>query len=137
MKLLAFIMSVVILSGCAAIPLSFEQCNATQFATAMEHEQCLLAASTYAQEQYEAADKRNIRRDKLIVFLNNCDASVTNIVFEKQHRRSALPNKRQMRKAKTQYGVAYTHDNVSQHARIIDFACVRTRAILRSIKRGL
>ena len=45
-----------VLSGCAT-PLTHDQCNATKFPTAHEHEECLRAAADYEQEQHERQDK--------------------------------------------------------------------------------
>jgi hypothetical protein len=50
-------LAALILSGCATVPLSHDQCNATKFPTAHEHEQCLRAATDYEQEQHEREDR--------------------------------------------------------------------------------
>ncbi|KKK97124.1 hypothetical protein LCGC14_2655880 [marine sediment metagenome] len=87
--------------GCASIPLTHDQCNATKYATAHEHGQCLLAASKYREEQYEREDRRLVRRDKLIQFLNACDADKRLVVVEMRTiGRSVLPDKRRMSKDK-------------------------------------
>ena len=125
MKILAFITSALILSGCAAIPFTHDQCNATKFPTAMEHEQCLLAASKYEQAQYEQENSRLIRRDKLIIWLNACDVRKDLIVLEVLHvGRTSLPNQRAKEKSRERYGYAYTHMNVSRKARRNDFMCI-------------
>ncbi|KKL81958.1 hypothetical protein LCGC14_1989580, partial [marine sediment metagenome] len=72
-----------------------------------------------------------------IVFLNSCDASVKLSIMETIHLRSVLPNKQQMRKARQEYGYAYTHDNVSQKARRTDFQCIDVGALMRQLERGL
>ena len=118
--------------GCASIPLTYDQCNATQYVTALEHEQCLLAASKYKEEQYEREDKRLVRRDKLIAFLNACDAAPGLVILEKRSvGRSVLPNSRQQANARKEYGYPYTHNNVSSRANKIDLLCVDVREMFR------
>ena len=135
MKQLLIIITLALLAGCAGIPLTHDQCNATKFPTAMEHEQCLRATSDYEQKQYEKEDKRIIRRDKLIVFLNDCDASPRLELLEKRYLRSVLPSKNQIRKARREHGRPYTHDNVSPRARRIDFLCIDVSDFMRQMER--
>ena len=117
--------------GCASIPLTHDQCNATKYVTAHEHGQCLLAASKYKEEEHEREDRRLVRRDKLIVFLNACDADPRLVVVEMRSiGRSVLPNKRRMSDAKKEYGYPYTHSNVSKRAMRSDVKCMDPRDIL-------
>ena len=81
-------------------------------------------ASKVAQLEYEAEDKRIIKRNKLIVFLNVCDASPDHIIMEIVHLHTQLPNSLQKRRSKQKFGYAYTHDNVGRHARRTDFKCI-------------
>jgi hypothetical protein len=120
--LLALLMGLL---GCAGIPLSKDECNATLFPTAHEHELCLKAASDYEIEQDELADKRLVKRDKLIMFLNGCDADNQLILAEikRGSSRSCLPSDRAKRKAMREYGYKYTHGNVCPRAQKIDFQC--------------
>ena len=134
MRQLLIIITFALLLGCAGVPLTHDQCNATKFPTAMEHEQCLRAASEYEQEQHEKEDRRLIKRDKLIVFLNACDASPNLVLGEKQHMRSRLPNDREIMRARREYGYPYTHDNVHRHAIRQDFVCVNPRDIVQQIE---
>jgi len=91
----------------------------------MEHENCLRAAAKYEEEQHEKEDRRLIKRDELIIFLNNCDSSSELILVEiRRGGRSVLPNKRQRREAMREYGVKFTHENVHKHARIHEFGCM-------------
>ena len=120
--LLALLMGLL---GCAGIPLSKEECNSALSPTAHEHELCLKAASDYEIEQDELADKRLIRRDKLIIFLNACDADTRLILVEVKSgsSRSCLPNNREKRRAIREYGYKYTHYNVCRKGRKSDFQC--------------
>ncbi len=119
--LLALLMGLL---GCASIPLSKEECNSTLSPTAHEHELCLKAASDYEIEQDEKEDKRLIKRDKLIIFLNACDADDGLVLVEiKQSGRSCLPNARAKRVAVREYGYKYTHYNVCRNAHRADFRC--------------
>jgi len=119
--------------GCAAIPLTHDQCNATKYATAAEHEQCLRAAAEYEQEQHEREDRRLIKRDKLIIFLNACDRSDDLVVFERIYMRSCLPTQRQKNDAMEEYGYKYTHDNVLQCANRLQVQCVDPADIMRAL----
>ena len=132
MKILLSILllSVAGVVGCANIPLSYDECNANLYSTAMETQMCLNAAAKYKQEQYDKEDRRIVRRDKLIVFLNACDALPYLIVVEFRHSsRSLLPNSRKQRIARREYGYPYTHSNVHRHARLHDFKCDNPRDI--------
>ena len=134
MKILS-ILSILLLGGfaivgCANIPSTYAQCYDTHFATPMEAEICLQNAAKYKQEQYDKADRRLVRRDKLIVFLNACDAIPYLVVVEIRHTgRSLLPTSRKQRVARREYGYPYTHDNVHRNARLYDFKCVNPRDI--------
>ncbi len=124
---LAFCFAVVVLlvGGCGSIPLTKDECNGATFPTAHEHELCLKAAKDYEQEQYEKEDRRIKRRDKLIVFLNGCDALPNAMIFETiKMGRSKLPNGRERQKALKKYGYKYTHGNVDRRALRSDFDCV-------------
>ena len=129
--LLALLMGLL---GCAGIPLSKDECNATLFPTAHEHELCLKAAADYEQAEHEREDKRLIRRDKLIAFLNACDANDGLVIIEKRRiGRTCLPSKRTQRKAKREYGYKYTHDNVCRHGHRADFLCMNPRDLFRQL----
>jgi len=89
--LVVCIFAVLLLVGCASIPLSHDQCNATKYETAMEHEQCLLAATKYDEEEYARNDARNIRREEVVNFILSCQADPERMLvtyklsrFEKQ-----------------------------------------------------
>ena len=123
--------------GCANIPFSVDQCNATLYETAMEANQCLNAAASYEQEQYDREDKLTLKRDKLVVFLNNCDAAVDLVIVEYiKFGRSKLPSKRDQSKAKQEYGYKYTHDNLHRNARRSDFVCMNPSDVLRQLGLG-
>ena len=132
--LLALLMGLL---GCASIPpLSKDECNATLFPTAHEHELCLKAASDYETEQYELVDKHAIKRDELIIFLNACDADDKLVLVEiKRSSRSCLPNSRKKRIATREYGYKYTHDNVCRKGRMSDFQCWDRYAFVEFMKR--
>ena len=96
----------------------------------MEAELCLQNAAKYKQEQYDRADRRIVRRDELIIFLNACDAEPRLVLVEFHHiGRSPLPTQRQKRIAHQDYGYPYTHDNVDRKAMRNDFKCVNPRDI--------
>ncbi len=100
-------------SGCASTPLT-------------EAEQIQL--------QHEKEDRRLVRRDKLILFLNACDAHQSLVLVEKiTVGRSTLPNSRQKAKARREYGYPYTHDNVSRWARRGDILCMDPRDVFRQL----
>ena len=137
-KILALWSTLLLLGlvGCASVPLSLDQCNATRFGTAMEHEACLSAAEDHRQLQHELEDKKNIKRDELIVFLNACDRSTSHILVETiKAGRSLLPSTFQGMKAFRELGYRYTHENVSQRARIHDFQCVTAQELKDSLER--
>ena len=134
-SLIVFILIMLGLFGCAGVPLSHDQCNATLFPTAHEHEACLKAAKDYEQAEHEKADKRLVARDRLIIFLNGCDADGRFVVMEKRSGRSKLPNSRQQAKAKREYGRPYTHDNVHPQAKSWDFQCWDRWALAEAIRR--
>jgi hypothetical protein len=121
--------------GCSGTPrITHDQCNATKFPTAHEHEQCLLAASKYEQEKHEREDKRLIRRDKLIQHLNACHAHPTYVVMEvKRGGRGCLPNKREKQRAVREHGYPYTHENVRKCANNINSVCVDPSEVLRQL----
>jgi len=122
--------------GCASIPLSHDQCNATKFQTAMEHEACLKGAEDYVQEQFAAADRRIVKRDKIIAFLNACSASSDHVIVETiRSGRSALPTQNEQRKAKREYGYAYTHENVGKYASLHNFQCATPDDIKDALRR--
>jgi hypothetical protein len=100
----------------------------------MEHEQCLRAAEDYVQEQYVKEDRRIQKRDKLIAYLNACDAASALAVVEIiRSGRSQLPNKNEMKKARLEYGYPYTHGNVKKHASLHSITCLDPADIFRSL----
>ena len=122
--------------GCASIPLSHDQCNATKFSTALEHEACLKGAEDYVQEQYAAEDRRIMKRDKVIAFLNACSASDDHVIVETiRSGRSVLPSSNEQRKAKREYGYPYTHDNVGKYASLHNFQCATPADIKDALRR--
>lgn len=124
------------LLGCANIPLSHDQCNATLFPTALEHEACLKAAADYEQAEHEREDRLLIRRDKIIIFLNACDRDPRLVIVEIiKSGRGCLPNDRMKRQAMREYGYKYTHDNVCPRAFPQDFQCWDRRALAAAIRR--
>ena len=133
--LLALLMGLL---GCAAIPpLTHDQCNATLFPTAHEHEACLKAAGDYEQAEHEREDRRLIRRDEIIMFLNGCD-SYSNLVIVEVIRgssRRCLPSDREKLKALKEYGYKYTHENVCPRAFQQDFQCWDRRTLAEAIRR--
>ena len=134
-KLILFTLLLLGGVGCASIPFSVDQCNATLFNTAHEHEQCLNRAEDYVQEQYAAEDRRIQRRDKLIAYLNACDSSSDLVIVETiRSGRSKLPNKRERQIAVREYGYKFTHDNVDRHARLHDFQCATPDQIKEALR---
>ena len=132
--LLALLMGLL---GCASIPMTNDQCNATKFPTAHEHELCLKAASDYQIEQDEKEDKRLVKRDKLIIFLNACDANDKLILVEIiRIGRSCLPSKLKQRIAMRKYGYKYTHGNVCPRGHKADFQCWDQRDFINAMKRA-
>ena len=86
------------------------------------------------QLQHEKEDKRLVRRDELIQYLNACDAHPSFIVVEViKSGRSTLPNSRQKLKAKREFGYPYTHENVSRWARRSSIFCADPQTILRQL----
>lgn len=131
-----FCVFIVMLVGCAEVPLLHDQCNATKFQTAHEHEQCLKLADDYQEYLDEKEDKRLVRRDKLIAFLNSCHASEEYVLIEKRHGRGNLPTKREQHK-RTRAGLpVFTHDNVRRHAQLGDYGCMRPQDIKEQIERS-
>ena len=113
LPLVVFLAIGVSTSGCASTPLT-------------EAEQIQL--------QHEKEDRRLVRRDKLIDYLNACDAHPSLVIVEViKSGRSTLPNDRQKTKAMREYGYKYTHDNVSRWAHRSDLLCMYPRDILRQL----
>jgi len=137
MKILVLLSAFLLLGvvGCAGIPLSHDQCNATKFSTAMEHEACLKGAEDWVQEQYAREDRRIQKRDKLIAFLNACDRADGLVILETiRSGRSKLPRDGERRKAMKELGYKFTHDNVDRHARKHDFQCVEPKSIFEALR---
>ncbi len=134
--LLALLMGLL---GCAAIPpLTHDQCNATKFPTAHEHEACLKAAGDYEQAEHEREDRRLIKRDEIIImFLNACDADPRLVIVEviRGSSRRCLPSSREKRKAMKEYGYKYTHENVCSRAFSQDFQCWDRYTLAEAIRR--
>jgi len=136
MKYYRILLSALILSGCAVVPLSHDQCNATKFPTAHEHEQCLLAATKYEEELNAQADRRLIRMDKQVAALNTCDLSPNHAIVEMQRGKSQLPSERVRRRTKREYGVAFTHQNISSSLTFNDWACMTSQEIQEMLRRA-
>ena len=134
MKQLLTIITLALLIGCAGVKLTPEETTIITLAC-KDDAICMVAATDKAladkveQLEYEREDRRIIKRDKLIAFLNACDASEDLAILEKIYIRSHLSTDRQIRKALKEYDYKYTHDNVSRKARRQDFHCVDPRQI--------
>jgi len=86
------------------------------------------------QEQYEAEDRRAKRLDKVVAMLNACDASDSHVIVEvRRGGRSQLPTKREQRKARKEYGYAYTHENLGKDIRFVKIVCMRPSDVFRSL----
>ena len=98
---------------------------------------CASTPRTEAEEiqfQHEKEDRRLVRRDKLIDFLNACDATIGLAIIETRRvGRSVLPNSRQRRKARKEYGYPYTHSNVNRYARKSDILCMDPKDLFRNL----
>jgi len=93
-----------------------------------------LTEAEQIQLQYEKEDRRIVRRDKLIIFLNACDAASDLVIVEiRRIGRSSLPNSRQKADAIKEFGYPYTHDNVNRRARQWDFGCMYPEDLLRQL----
>ena len=136
-SLIVFILIMLGLFGCASIPpMTYDQCNATKFPTAHEHELCIKGAKDYEQAEHEKADKRLVKRDEIILFLNACDADLRLVIVEIiRVGRACLPNDRLKRKALKEYGYKYTHGNVCPRAFRQDFQCWDRHSLAEAIRR--
>jgi hypothetical protein len=86
------------------------------------------------QKQYEADDRRIKRLDQMVAMLNACDASDSHVVVEvRRGGRSQLPNARQKRKARKEFGYAYTHENLGRDIRFVKILCMRPNDVFRSL----
>ena len=93
-----------------------------------------LTEAEQIQLQHEKEDRRLVRRDELIRYLNACDAHPSLVIVEKiKVGRSTLPNSRQKAKARRESGYPYTHNNVSRWARRSDILCMSPRDIFRQL----
>ncbi len=93
-----------------------------------------LTEAEMIQLQHEQEDRRLVRRDELIDFLNACDASPRLVIVEMiRVSRSTLPNSRQKTKARREYGYPYTHSNVSRRAMRSDVRCMDPRQLMRDL----
>ena len=86
--------------------------------------------------EYEREDRMALRKDKLVIMLNACDASDSFVVVEviKGGRRQ-LPSAREKRKARREYGYAYTHDNLGKHWNHAQILCMHPQDIFRQLNR--
>ena len=98
---------------------------------------CASTPLTEAEEiafQHEKEDKRLVKRDELIMFLNACDARQGLVIVEIiKSGRSVLPNSWQQSKAQRELGYKYTHNNVDRRARRRDFYCMYRDDLMRSL----
>ena len=105
----------VTMGGCATaqerlVELKTEarQCEGTS-TNEEQRQTCWQPVNELVELEHEREDRRLIRRDKLIAYLNACDAHPGLVIFEERWGRSNLPNQRQQRKAKKLYrNRAYT-----------------------------
>jgi len=126
----------LVLSGCANIPLTHDQCNSALYQTAHEAENCLKAAEDYVQEQFALEERRVEKRDELIAYLNSCDKAKGFVLIETiKIGRSNLPNDRQKDRALREWGYKYTHANVSKRARLHQFQCATPQQIMDALRR--
>ncbi len=117
------------LTGCATKPPTLTPEEEQAVAVGCDNNpECMLAvtdeiiASKILQLEYEREDRRIVRRDKLIVFLNSCDQTKGVVLIETLRiGRSSLPNKMQKIKALRKWGYKYTHENVHRRALRHDF----------------
>lgn len=88
--------------------------------------------------EYEREDRMIKRRDKVIVFLNGCDAAESLVIVETiKTGRSQLPSSREKARARKEYGYAYTHDNVGSGAHMSNLVCMNARDVMRAIERAM
>jgi len=140
-KLIYVIMVLLgLMAGCAAAPeLTPEQVTQINVlckdnATCVIDETNDAMRRLYEQLEYEREDRLIKRRDECILFLNACDTAESLVVVEIiKSGRSQLPTDRQKRRARSEYGYAYTHDNVGKWARKSDFLCMSPRDVMRSL----
>ncbi|KKL61014.1 hypothetical protein LCGC14_2199530 [marine sediment metagenome] len=123
--------------GCANVPFTRDECNAAQYETAHEVNNCLKLAEDYVQEQFAKAERRVEKRDALVAFLNACDKTKGLVIVETiKIGRSLLPNKRQQRDALKEYGYRYTHYNIHRNARMHDFTCLMYADVKRMLQQA-
>lgn len=143
---LLYIIAVLLglMAGCAAAPeLTPEEVTQINVmckdnATCVVNETNDAMRRLYERLEYEREDRMIKRRDKIVVFLNSCDADPTLVVVETiRSGRSQLPTSREKRAAMAEYGYAYTHSNVGKRASMHDLVCMNTDEAVRAIKRAL
>ncbi len=138
---LLYIIAVLLglMAGCAGPQLTSQQITEINVlckddATCIVERTDVAMKEMLEQLEYEREDRRIQARDECIIFLNACDASDSLVVVEViKSGRTQLPNARQKRDARREYGYTYTHDNVGKYARKSDFVCMRPRDVMRQL----
>ncbi len=141
-KLLYIIMVLLgLVAGCAGPQLSSEQVTEINF-ICKDDATCIIEKTDAAMDallvqlQYEAEDRKIKKLDDLVASLNACDASSNLVVVEiRKGGRSQLPNEREKRKARREYGYAYTHDNLGNNIQFSKILCMSPTEIFRQLNR--
>lgn len=85
--------------------------------------------------EYEREDRATQRLDKMVIFLNACDQSDSRVVVEViRGGRSQLPNAREKRIARREYGYAYTHENLGRSISTATILCMNPHDLFQQLR---
>lgn len=137
--IIAVLVGVLFGTGCAGPQLTPEQ--VTQINVECNDDAtCIIEKTDAAMEtllvklEYEREDRRIKKLDEMVAYLNACDAADNLVIVEvRRGGRSQLPTKREKRKARKEYGYAYTHENLGRDIHFTKILCMSPRDIMRQL----
>lgn len=138
---LLYIIAVLLglMAGCVAAPeLTPEEVTQINF-ICKDDATCIIEQTDdamrrmYERLEYEREDRATQRLDKMVIFLNACDRHDSRVVVEVRRGggRSQLPTEREKRKARKEYGYAYTHENLGRNINFVQVYCMNPRDVFR------
>ena len=141
-KLLYIIMVLLgLVAGCAGPQLTPEEVTQINV-MCKDNATCIIEQTDDAMRrllerlEYEREDRATQRLDKMVIMLNACDADSRYVVVEViKGGRSQLPNEREKRKARKEYGYAYTHENLGRDIRYAQVLCMSPHELFRQLNR--
>lgn len=140
MKISVILCILLLTAGCVAAPeLTPEQVTQINV-LCKDNATCIVEQTDDAMRrllerlEYEHEDRATQRLDKMVIFLNACDASDSLVIVEViRGGRSQLPSEREKRKAMKEYGYKYTHENLGKHIHHAKILCTSPRNLFRQM----